>query len=274
MGYCGRYKVVLLLAAVLSTLVAGGAGLVACPDCSKPVSPRAVMCPACGCPGDAIKEAVAAMQKESEPAPRLPLVRLKTDRGHGYAVAVGEADRRFLVMDATLLSEASSLELVPLSTNTPVAYRQMQLAANEPLVRFETDETNLFFMARSRSGAAEAPAARWLLSDGSMAPVGTNRAPPAAAVALVDPGTNMIAVVCRAAAAPALCPPPAAEGWRDVAPGALREQMGLLAKAEKIPSKYALPEDMESELKQTRWLGGFLELRAQRVLQRTKEVRP
>lgn len=274
MVHRGHHKVVVALTALFCALVARGIELVACPDCGKPVSPRAMMCPACGCPGDAIKEAVAAKQKESEPASRLPLVRLKTDRGHGYAVAVGEADRRFVVMDAMLLSGVSSLELMPLSTNTPVAYRQMQLAANEPLVRFETDETNLFFMARNPPGAEDAATAHWLLADGSTAPAGSNRASPATAVALVDPGTNLIAVVCRTTAATALCPPPAADGWRDVAPGALREQMGILAKAEKIPTKHPLPEDMASELKQTRWLGGFLEARARRVLLRTKEVQP
>ena len=44
-----------------------GAKLTQCPDCSGKVSKRAVMCPHCGCPGEAIWKAVRIAEEAARP---------------------------------------------------------------------------------------------------------------------------------------------------------------------------------------------------------------
>ena len=79
------------------------------------------MCPHCGCPGDAIAEAVALLEQEEVLAPTLyPVLRVQTDETAGHAVAYTEAGEHYVLLDAGLLDGATSLSLTLLTTNTPV----------------------------------------------------------------------------------------------------------------------------------------------------------
>jgi len=72
----------LCFAGFLAIAGAASAGnLIECPDCDEMVSYRALLCPHCGCPGDAIKEAAAALKAEAEGPAALPLAQLTADHG-------------------------------------------------------------------------------------------------------------------------------------------------------------------------------------------------
>ncbi|MFA7171835.1 MAG: hypothetical protein WC340_00220 [Kiritimatiellia bacterium] len=71
----------------LLALAAWSAALVNCPDCSKPVSSRAVFCPSCGCPGEAIAEAAENSTKENIKTPD-NLLKIESDGRTGFAFPV------------------------------------------------------------------------------------------------------------------------------------------------------------------------------------------
>ena len=60
--------VVALSAIVLCALAdAASLSLMPCPDCEAKVSRRALMCPSCGCRGEAIEEAARALAEAEKP---------------------------------------------------------------------------------------------------------------------------------------------------------------------------------------------------------------
>jgi hypothetical protein len=176
-------------------------------------------------------------------------------------------------MDAMQLADAASLALVPLTTNSPVAYLKMQVAPHAPLVRFQTLSTNLLFLARTPQHAAAPKGTFCLMSNGAVVAVIPEQLPPDDTLAFVDAQTNLLAVVCRTGTAATAAPLPQDGDWIDVAPGAFREQMSRLAKAEKEASQSALSGETKRALEETKWLSPFLEKWARRIVDSLKEDR-
>ena len=141
-------RVFLVFAFAAAPLLA--APLAECPDCGGAVSPRAVMCPHCGAPGEAIAEAVAARaaaeEAEETKEPDGVLV-AKVNGRECYALPVAMKDGAFAVLPADALEGLETLELFFASTNLPVAYGTPSVAQGAPLVRFPLSETNLAFRA-------------------------------------------------------------------------------------------------------------------------------
>ncbi|MCE9615919.1 MAG: hypothetical protein K8T26_16735 [Lentisphaerae bacterium] len=267
------HRMVAFFTLAILACVAWATELIPCPDCEQPVSPRAVMCPRCGCPGDVITEAAALRSQTQEPAPSFPIVHAITERSRGFAIAYAEGDARFLVVDANLVADASSLEILPLGTNTPVAYQRMQVAKDAGLVRFETPETNLLFLARAATSSADAAGANWLMPDGGILAAAPGTTVPDGALASVDSSTNLVGILCRDSRETSLAPLPLDRTWLDVAPNAFRLQMGLLAKAEEETATARISDETAKMLEETQWLSAYFAKRARSVIARSKEDR-
>ncbi len=259
-----------VLAVVLGWMlaVAGvqAAGLVACPDCEGMVSYRALLCPHCGCPGDAIKEAVALREAELAGPPILPVARVLSDAGPGHALAVADGGKQYLVMDMQVLGGMTSLEISPLTTNAPIAYWSMQVAERDPLVRFETDATNLFFMGVSPLPHDNAETGYWLLPNGLVKQDGGGNA-----LAAVDAQTNLVAMAFgdggdRFALA--------GINWIETGPAAFRQQLALIQQAEGASSSGEMTPAIMDQLSGTTWISGHLENRAKKLLEQHKREKP
>lgn len=66
--------------------------LIRCPDCTKDVSRRAVHCPACGCPGDAIS---AEANRIDDARVLKPVVVITAPNGGGFGIAVEDGGKYF-----------------------------------------------------------------------------------------------------------------------------------------------------------------------------------
>lgn len=137
------------MAGLLMPTLAVAAPLIDCPDCGGSVSSRAVMCPHCGAPAEAIAEAVAALEAKKEEAPKEPdnVLVAKINSRECYALPVAMKDGAFAVLPADALVGLETLELFFASTNLPVAYGTPSVAQGAPLVRLPISETNLTFHA-------------------------------------------------------------------------------------------------------------------------------
>ncbi len=122
--------------------------LIACPDCDKAVSRRATFCPACGCPGEAIAEAVKALAEKVKPKPPAERVYGISDRGRFEILPVTMAGRYFLLAP---LADAAGVRTLLISNEvhgTGVDYRSIRRHRKLPFVSFQTDFTsNIVFQA-------------------------------------------------------------------------------------------------------------------------------
>jgi len=251
-------------------LVATAANLTPCPDCEQQVSPRAVLCPHCGCPGQAIKDAVAEREAATRPLPVYPVASFKAGSAEGVAVGYTDGIDNYLLLDAYPLMGAASLEIMPLTTDAPIAYHTMQVAAQTPLVRFRTPATNLTFLSRARlrTGRVEAPG--WLLADGSVASGASTIDMPLNGVALVDGQTNLISVVGRG---PDENPMhiPFRTTWIDIAPGRFRKQTASLLAAYQAAVQKKLTPEIIGQLKNTKWATPFFERTAEEIIKLSEQ---
>ena len=133
----------------LSPLLVLAAPLLDCPDCGGRVSSRAVMCPHCGAPAEAIAEAAKALAAKEEAVPKEPdnVLVAKVNGRECYALPVAMRDGTFAVLPASALAGLETLELFFASTNAPVSYGLPSVAQSAPLVRLPLVETNLTFHA-------------------------------------------------------------------------------------------------------------------------------
>ncbi len=246
------------------------AGLIPCPDCESPVSHRAIMCPKCGCPGKVIAEAFATAQAAAEKPTPGPVVRVEASAGKGHGVAVTIAGERYIVMDARLVWDAEFLNIRPALTNTPIAYRDLQLAKDVPLARFRTDTTNLSFLAEATIPTEAVTGSSWLLPGNAGQDhllVATSALGESAPIALVDVHTNVLGVVYRHTGGGYGYALPRATGWIAAAPGELRAQTHLLAKARQERVRGRLALSTQKQLKETQWLTNVLRSTADRFAQ-------
>lgn len=245
------------------------AALILCPDCEQPVSHRALMCPHCGCPGDAIAEAAAMLTEAAEPL-LSPLVRVEASAGTGYGVGVLEGGTHYVVMDARLLWEAERLTIVPTTTNTPVAYWGLQLAADVPLARFSTDATNIAYLVAAPTTEAMATQPQWLVPIEDREVPFTVKATTSSGahpVAAVDGSTNIVGVTYRTEGDRIAHAAPSGREWRDVAPAILRAQTRLLRQAEREILAGELSTETARQLADAQWVNEPMRLHAEMMRQ-------
>jgi len=280
-------RVVTFLLVVLAACCAHAAALIPCPDCEQTVSPRAVMCPHCGCPGEAIAETVALAEEEAAEPTLGPVFCVTASAGSGYGVGMIASGLQYLIMDARLLWEADSLTVTAPGTNDPIAYRGLQTAKDVPLARFRTDATNLTFLAVARTAAPAGKTFQWMFpcsdAEGSLVLVAAGADPssvPAhrghpSPLALVDAHTNLVGVAFQVAGGGYSHALPSEDEWQDTAPALFRAQTRLLAKAERESKAGRLTLDTGQALSSTEWLTGPLQKRADLIFQqRGKEQTP
>jgi len=121
--------------------------LLPCPDCKVMVSPRAFMCPKCGCRGDVISD--FAKELASRPKPKVPdgVVRADFGKSKCDALPVRMEDGLFIVMPLEKVLDVETLEFTFATTNLTIGYSIPEVALNQPLIRFPIAETNLLFAA-------------------------------------------------------------------------------------------------------------------------------
>lgn len=122
------------------------ASLIPCPDCEQQVSERAVFCPHCGCPPEAIAEAAKALREEVKPIPPAETLLGISNRGTFQLYPTLWDKRHYLVADLADLEDVQTLLISNVTHLVEVPYRSPKIACKEPLVFFETEAaTNILF---------------------------------------------------------------------------------------------------------------------------------
>ena len=264
---------IILLGFLLLAMMGYAADLVPCPDCDQPVSPRAIMCPHCGCPGDAIAEYVAATEVEKAAPPVYPVAELKADSADGWAVGYTDGAGNFLVMDAHLLAAATTLAISPITTNAPVAYQQMQIGTKTPLVRFRTPSTNISFLVVARSLNTAEDKMLHLHADGRTTPADAGSAPDRGVVGVTDSRTNLVGIARHVDGKTSiLLLPEGREEWKDITPGDFRDQTRLLTVAARaIAEGTTVPREIMEQMGKTDWATTYFKQESNRILRKKKK---
>lgn len=237
--------------------------LIACPDCQQDVSRRALACPHCGCPGEAIAAAVREARAAEVAARPRPIVQITTDAGTGHGVIVAEGDAAHVLFDAALLTGAQSLSLTTISKAEPVSYSRLEVATDGPLARLTipADAVARLPLAATSVG----PAASGLSVTGLIIPQTTPiDASAAPFVAHLDAHGAVIALA-PSSKGDAFIPVSRATRWTTVAPADYRAQIALLRRLRQNPVAAVSSADREA-LRSTAWLTPFLQQSADALL--------
>jgi len=208
--------------------------LIPCPDCQRPVSVRALMCPNCGCPGEAIAAAARALASEESRRPD-NLLRVETDKGIGWALPVVMNGKTYAVTPIESVAGADTVSLYPASTNQLVPYQAPELADDAALVRFPITDTNLEYWTCAPATNATDAGQFWLIprSDTpwpSVTVATTGR--PSNVLAFLNASSNVLAISStfpRQSTNVWLAP--TGRQWRPMQPVAFRRQTRLLVEA-------------------------------------------
>jgi hypothetical protein len=248
------------------------AGLIFCPDCGKQVSERAVMCPGCGCPGDAIRTAAQSNQTTQAELPSFShsLVRITSDQAAGVGVCIEANSQIYVLTTQSLLAGAQSLNLTRVLDGQSIPYTSIELANDSSLVRLSVNSTNLHPLAIRAADNADlalvhvatnnSVALRQTGSVNTRLPVGTP---------LLDATTNVIMIVGandgkhadNVASVPS---------WVPVQPLAYRTQTTLLRLA---ANQTADPATVLKQLQETKWLTAFLAKQASDLIKELQQQR-
>ena len=261
-----------LLCAMGSVLVLCGtslAGLIPCPDCGKQISERAVMCPSCGCPADAIR---AAAQSNQTVAVELPafchsLVRVTSDQGEGVGVCIQPASQPYVLTAQNMLDGAQSLTLVKALDGQPLSYISIELASDRNLVRLVVNATNLHPLAIATATNADL-ALVYVSTNKTVAVMQTGAVsgPLPAGTPLLDAATNLVMVVGTTNGKHAESVASVA-AWVPVRPLTYRTQTTLLQQAAKGAGDRTT---ILEQLQETKWLTPYLAQQAETLV---KELR-
>ncbi len=241
------------------------ASLIACPDCGHEVSRRAVACPACGCPGAAITQALLAEELVNRP---LPLVEVRSDIGTGQGVVISDSGFTFVLVGADIVAGASSLELGTLSKKETVSYTRLEIAADAPLVRLAIASDSVRAL-RLGSGPSS-NGTRLLLKTGTTSSLLDGHQLPAAAV--LDREDKVLALITDTPA-PAAHDVNDATEWLPVQPAEYRAQTALLRSIPRPDPAHPLSAADRARLEATVWLSPYLKKNAD-ALQRATPTQP
>jgi len=217
-----------------------------------------------------IAEYVAAKEAEDAPPPLYPVVELKTDNLTGWAVAFTDSDKNFLVMDADLISAATSLDMSPITTNTAVSYQGMQISTESPVVRFRTPSTNVSFLAVA--GPISTIEEKMLLhNDGRTSPAKPSSDLGDGVVAVTDTQTNLVGIICRVAGDRSVVPLPECGKWKDITPKDFRSQTRLIMDAAKAVSGGSASRELLEQLGATDWSTIYFKQEANRIAKEARQ---
>ena len=142
-------KILLLLVVAATGMVAYAESLIACPDCEKMVSRRALMCPNCGCKGEVIAEEAARLAKAEKPPPPDDAILADFGDRKERATPVMFGEKPYAVLPLEKLVGLKTMTFSFVSTNAPINYASIEVGGTMPLVRFGISETNLLFKAEA-----------------------------------------------------------------------------------------------------------------------------
>lgn len=210
---------------LLAITIAGADNVVPCPDCKKSVSPRALFCPSCGCPGEIIA-AEAAAEKPAKNAAPDRLLRVVADERRGLALPVQMADGLYALAPLDLLLATESLTLTFCSTNAPIIYAMPQVASDLPLVRFPITETNLSFWCVAPPDAKPTATLDYTTAFGPSYGVETT----ARTIASLSAATNLISLIDSVSGKRTAHAIGDAQNWAPIQPKLFREQSRVFEK--------------------------------------------
>lgn len=243
-------------------LFAGESSLFPCPDCGKKVSRRAIMCPECGCPGAAIQEVVRLDDERKRPK---RLVSVSSDLRKSVAVLVRQGESYYVVMDSSLIADATSLNITELGTDKVIGYSEPELASNAPLLRFKIiGQPYAEFLPIPAASTKKEPT---ILLNPSDQPVGSAQ-PTEVAVAALDESGALVAVH----AAGSWNTIHGGLIWTGAKPAELRAQIDLLSRARETSKTNTLSDDDATALAGTNWLTPYLKNQSSEILQTNKKA--
>ena len=251
----------LLFYTVLSPTVLLGAdkpsNLIKCPDCAKDVSRRAVHCPACGCPG----EAITAEANRIEDARVLkPVVVITASNGGGYGIAVDGGGKHILAfLDSVGTGEQLSLKSV---TDQNVPYTAIEVAENLPLVRLAVQSDAISYLPLSPTGERT----------GFLDSTGHRTAGVSSASATLDASSFVSALVEQKTGV--VVPVGPTIRWISMRPADFREQASLIARARQESSAGGLKPETRDRLAKTSWSSQYFKNQSEQLLSTAKQKQP
>jgi len=231
--------------------------LIKCPDCDNDVSRRAVSCPACGCPG----EAIAAEANRIDDARVLkPVVLITAPMGGGFGIAVQDSGNHVIaLLDSMGTGEQLSLKSV---SDQEIPYSAIEVAENLPLVRVTVQGDATSYLPLSKTGERTT----FLNSDGHYTG-GVD-----AASATLDAAGALSALVEQNSGT--VVPVGPAIQWVSMRPAEFREQVSLLALASQESKAGALEPETRDRLAKTRWSSQYFKDQSEQLLSPKKENQP
>ena len=246
----GVFAFTLLVAGILGAeeTQKNALNLIACPDCEEQVSRRAVMCPACGCPGEAVAVEAKRIQDARKPK---SVVNVEAPTGGGSAVAVKFNHQKYVLTTLAACGSAASLSLETV-TGESIAYRNIEVAVDAPLVRFAVISDAIIFLAASESGKSVA-----YLDESGAATENESQA-----IAALNAEGKLSAIkesgVFHAVSSDMR--------WNRVQPAAFRSQMALLSDIRAQAHSRSISVATLNAVKATKWISPSVKTEAERII--------
>lgn len=245
--------------AIIWTHAAIAANLVECPDCGKDVSPRAISCPHCGCPGEFIAEAVQRKEEEKKPK---AVVQVKAEAAGGFGVAVEEDGMRFVILPVAAVGSAESLNLRTIQ-GAELPYSHLEVAKEVSLIRFRVTSEFLAYLRRS-TAQGDAPAA--FLDESGISVAAKTGRDAGRSIARVSPEGEVAALNVGGKSGEQWVALNQPIEWAAVEPSRFREQAGLLARLAQRKPAEALAAADRTALEKADWICREFRERAQTLL--------